>query len=610
MYATRFTTARAASGCPSSNYAAAGPLTGITNFTNAVSSLNILPTARLDPNAIKLMGLYPLPTGSGFASNFYYSPELTLNVHQYDIRIDHNLSSKDVLWGVFDWYHAYQVMPGSLPGVADGGGYGVGVSDSPHYAIAVNETHTFSPSLLNEFNLGLDKNTDNIFPPYNTDYTIPSGFGIPGVPDYTYNGGLPNISISGINTLGVSGYQPVLRAIHSIEAADTVTKTQNKHTLIVGYQMFSLQSNIFQPPAGKGNFTFSGEYSDIPNANSGYNGMADLLLVPEASLVSGGVNDLGGLSSFSATPGNYVRIHRWYIGAFFQDNYKVTPKLTLNLGLRWDHFTPNFEIHNRSANMIASGGNGPGGVYLMPISTCGQAGTGFINLLAKDGTSLQCTANATEQKSQFINFAPRIGLAYSISPRFVIRGGYGIAYGAMDNVGAGSQNAYNFPFEYSYSFTSANSQTPVTITTGGPTATLENALTQVNLTNPQAVNPEGLQLQSNQYNYQVPYSQTYNLTLQRQIGNFDSIQAAYVGNNGKHLDNLGVYNKPSAILPPGANVYDYIPFPDFALGGSYVSTNGVSTYNSLQVSYNHELHYGLALLANYTYSKCMTDLAA
>lgn len=587
-----------------------GSVAGITNFTGYAPELNTLPAGRLDPNAVKLLGVYPHPTAGGFASNFFYSPTTDLNIHQYDIRIDHNLSNKDLLWGVFDWYHINQNLPGSLPGVAQGGGYGVGESDSPHYAVAVSYTHIFSPTLLNEFHIGLDKDTDNIFPLNGTDLTIPQQFGIQGVPQFPQNGGLPNITISGLNTLGVSGYQPVLRAIHSIETADTVTKTWNKHTFIMGYQLFSLQSNIFQPPAGKGDFSFTGQYSDIPNNNSGFVGIADLLLAPQASTVPGGISNLGGLSSFTASTANYVNIHRWYMGAFFQDNYKIMPNLTLNLGLRWDHNTPNYEIHNRSANMVANGGNGPGGIYYMPKATCSQAPPAFVSLLAKDGISLQCISNANEQNFQSLNFAPRLGFAYSVTPHLVVRGGYGISYGALDNIGAGSQNAYNFPFEYTLAFTSANSQTPLTIAPGGPTPTLENALTQVNLTDPQTANPEGLHLASNQFHYQTPYIQTYNLAVQQQLGNADSIQFAYVGDNGRHLDNLGVYNTPSQILPPGANLFDFVPFPDFSLSSSYVSTNAISSYNSLQVTYNHATSHGLSLLANYTYSKCMTNLAA
>lgn len=587
-----------------------GSVAGITNFNGYKSYLNRLPANRLDPNAIKLLRIYPLPTSSGFADNYYYSPTMNLNIHQYDIRVDHNLSNNDLLWGVFDWYHTKQNLPGSLSGIADGSGYGVGISDSPHYATAVSYTHIFSPTLINEFHVGLDKDTDNIFPLNGTNYNLPAEYGIQGVPEFQYNGGLPPISISGINSIGVDVYQPVLRAIHSIETSDTATKTWNKHTFIVGYQIVSLRSNIFQPPYGKGSYTFSGQYSDIPNENSGYNGIADLLILPKEAAFPNGVNNLGGLSSFSASTSSYVDIHRWYMGAFFQDNYKVLPNLTLNLGLRWDHFTPNDEVSNRSANMVANGGNGPGGIYYIPKSTCNQAPDSFVNLLKTDGISLQCTDNSTEQAAQYINYAPRLGFAYSVLPRLVIRGGYGIAYGALDNIGAGSQNAYNFPFEYTLSFSSANSVTPLTITDGGPTATLENALAQVNLTDSQKVNPRGLKLVSNQYHYHVPYTQTYTLAVQRQIGNNDSVQVAYVGDNGRHLDNSGVYNSASKILPPGTDIYDYVPFPDFSLSSSYISTNAISSYNSLQVTYNHEISHGLSMLANYTYSKCMTNLNA
>jgi hypothetical protein len=583
---------------------------GITNFTGLTSQLNMIPAGRLDPNAIKILQLFPSPNLPGFIGNYFQSPTERVTVNQYDIRIDHNLGDNDLLWGVYDVYNIIQFEPGSVPGLATGAGYGVGTSNSPHYAVAISYTHIFSPTLINEFHLGLDKDVDNIIPLNGNTPGIPEQFGIQGVPYYPGNGGLPPIYIQDLNALGISGYNPVNRAIHSIEVSETLTKNHNSHSFKGGYQLTSLQSNLEQPPAGKGNFSFNGGFSDIPNVTSGLNGISDFLLSPIASEVPAGVNNLGGPSSFSASSYAYVDIHRWYMGAFFQDDWKITPKLTLNLGMRWDHITPNKEIDNRQANFVGAGtGNGPGGTFLMSNATCNQATASFVTLLAKDGIKQSCGSSNTQQVYPSINFAPRVGFAFTATPRLVIRGGYGIAYGALDNVGAGGQNAYNFPFVWSYSFSAPNTQTPIQIVPG-QTATIENAVASVNLTTPANVNPEGLALVSNQYHYQLPYTQTYNLGIQRQFGNHDSVLVAYVGDVGRHLDNLGTTNDNSEILPPGINNYSYIPFPDFSRGSSYVSTTAQSNYNSLQVTYNHQFSGGLSMLANYTYSKCMTDLQA
>ena len=110
-----------------------------------------------------------------------------------------------------------------------------------------------------------------------------------------------------------------------------------------------------------------------------------------------------------------------------------------------------------------------------------------------------------------------------------------------------------------------------------------------------------------QYNFQTPYVQMVNLTVQDQFTNHDSIQLGYVGTMGRHLDNLGYNNSPSQILPTSANAQNYVPYPSFARNATYETTNATSSYNSMQLTYEHQLGYGLSALANYTWSKCMSD---
>ena len=187
-----------------------------------------------------------------------------------------------------------------------------------------------------------------------------------------------------------------------------------------------------------------------------------------------------------------------------------------------------------------------------------------------------------------------------------MRGGYGIAYGALGNLGYGGTLGTNYPFEYTVSATSTSSQTPLLLSSGA-TATMENTFGTINLTDPTQVNGANVALYGRQYNFQTPYVQTYNLTVQYQFTNRDSIQTGYVGTVGRHLDNLGTHNSPSEILPPGVSQTPYLPFPSFSPKSTYETTNGSSSYNSLQTTYQHDFNAGLILLANYTYSKCMTD---
>jgi hypothetical protein len=240
----------------------------------------------------------------------------------------------------------------------------------------------------------------------------------------------------------------------------------------------------------------------------------------------------------------------------------------------------------------------------------------FDALLATSNISLDCVSSSTLGDAQKTNFSPRVGFAYRVTPTIVVRGGYGISYGALGNLGYGGTLGTNYPFIYTITQNAPSSQAPLVLS-NGQTATMENTFSTINLSDPTQVNGAGINLYGRQYNYQTPYSQTFNLTTQNQFTNHDSFQIAYVATLGRHLDNLGVNNSPSEILPVGTNIsqipsasnnyQSFVPYPHFAPNAIYESTNAGSSYNSMQTTYQHETSYGLTLLANYTFSKCFSN---
>lgn len=597
----------AAGGCPAGNYGPAGPLSGITNFAapSQEALLNIIPTARLDANAVKLLGVYPAPTGPGLTDNFINVPKTVHNTNTYDIRIDENINANNSLFGVFDRSLFTTDVPSQLPGLAVG--ENGGRTDSlPAYAWAVGYTHIFTPTFTNEMHVGMvhsDKLQQSV---YGNTFNIPQQYGIQGVQQVANNGGIPPITINGLTHIGVGNYTPTLQYVYSIEGADAVTKVFRNHTFKTGLQVDDLEGDISQPPQGRGDFNFNGQYTDIPNKNSNLTGIGDLLVTPETSLV-GGVANVGGMSSFSGSNIAATDDHRWYLGAYFQDDWKATTNLTLNLGLRWDYFTPYAEVHGRQANFIAAGGNGSTGTYYMSKKGCAVArSASFDALLTSSNIALDCVSGLTLGNAQKSNFAPRVGFAYRLTPKLVVRGGFGTAYGALGNLGYGGTLGTNYPFVYVASFPSPDSQHPLLLS-NGQTATMEQAFTTVNFQDPTINSGKGLNLYGREYNFQTPYVQTENLTLEDQFTNHDAIQIGYVGTQGRHLDNLGYNNSPSEILPPGTNPQNYVPFPSFNRNATYETTNASSSYNSLQTTYEHQMSSGLLLLANYTLSKCMSD---
>ncbi|MGC1782415.1 MAG: TonB-dependent receptor [Acidobacteriaceae bacterium] len=588
-----------------------GSLASKMDFTGDTAQLNIIPAGRLDPNAVKLLGVYPAPTSSGFANNYYTSPKEPTNTNSYDIRIDENFNANNNLFGVYDRSLYSSTVPSSLPGIAVG--ETGGRNDSfPAWAFAVGYTHIFTPTLTNEMHVGVvhsDKLQQSF---YGNTFGIPAQFGIGGIQQVANNGGLPPISFSSatnastLTHIGVGNYTPTLQYVYSIEGADSVTKVFRSHTFKTGVQVDDLEGDISQPPQGRGDFNFYGQYTDIPNVSSGLNGIGDLLITPIPSTV-GGPNYVGGMTSFSGSNIAATDDHRWYIGAYFQDDWKVTPDLTLNLGLRWDYFTPYAEVHGRQANFIPVGGNGNSGTYYVPNSGCQVArSAGFNTLLTTSNISLDCVSGLALGNAQKVNFAPRVGFAYRVKPTVVLRGGFGTTYGALGNLGYGGTLGTNYPFVYEATFNSPDSNHPLLLSNGAP-ATMEEAFTTVNFQDPTVNNGQGLNLYGRQYNFQTPYVQTVNLTAQDQFTNHDSIQVGYVGTMGRHLDNLGYNNSPTEILPPSVNPQSYVPFPSFARNATYETTNATSSYNSLQATYQHQMASGLYLLANYTWSKCLSD---
>ncbi|HEV2247500.1 MAG TPA: TonB-dependent receptor [Terriglobia bacterium] len=584
-----------------------GSLTGVMNFTSpaAIALLNMLPAGRLDPNAIKLLNLYPAPTGSGFLQNFVYDPVTLNDSNQFDARIDHNFSAQDQIFGVVDWENNPFVNPSPLPGLADGHNNDGYSGNFGHDALALSETHLFSSTMINEARFGYNRNPEINVNPTAATMGIPAQFGIQGIPQIPNNGGLPNISIGGLQQLGTHQFTPTIQRTQVYDATENLTKVKGRHTIKAGIQFDHIRAWIIQPTASHGHFGFSGTYTSVPNQLDGNNvGIAQLLLTPVASTVPGGYNNVGGADNVSASNFSATDDQRNYVGLYFNDDWRLSQKLTLNLGLRWDYFTPYWETYGAQGNFIPAA---PGSAeFLLPKRRCNEPlSTSFTTLLQTDGIAFQCASGLTLGNGQKTNFAPRVGFAYQLLPKLVVRAGYGIFYGALDNIGFGPNLGRNYPFLFNFGYSSPNPYQPITFPNGS-IATLENGLSAISFT-PANVVANGLGLNARQYNFLTPYTEAYNFTLQYQLTPSQTVDIAYVGSGGRHLDTDTGANEPSIILPPGQNPQKYVPFPDFLRRSTYETTQASSYYNSLQVTYRRQLSQGLSLLADYTYSKCRDD---
>ena len=345
----------------------------------------------------------------------------------------------------------------------------------------------------------------------------------------------------------------------------------------------------------------------------------------------GGPNGVGGAQEVDASNIAKTYDQRSYLAFYFQDDIKLSPVFTLNLGLRWDYFSPISETNGAQANFVQTGPPTGGPIYLIPAtgkadrhlsSTANNPslnGNGFLDLLAKDNIALGSTnkyGNALVQ-TQKHNFAPRAGFAFQTTPKLVVRGGIGLFFNSFENQGYGPNIGENYPFVYNFNFKGDGSDTsPFSAgpnpygtcgTAGvGGSAPIGTGLSCAAFT-PLAVNAKGLSLQGLQFDYQTPRTLSTNLTFQYALSNTLSAQASYVFTDGSNLQQGIGDNRPSKLLPANISTTPYVPFPDFNQNASYQRTLGSSIYNGLQTKLEQQLSNGLSYLFTYTYSKTLSD---
>ena len=610
-------------------FGSCGPTT--TTYTLAGCALNQLPAGRLDPNAVKLLNLYPTPTTGGFTTNFTSSPSLYEHKNAFDIRVDYNASEKDQIFGRFSYADDPQFIPGIFGGIADGGGFQQGDQTAKSDQAVVGYTHVFTPTVVNVARVGFNHLHTTRSGPEGSTQGIPAQFGIQGVPQTSNNGGLPAIVISGLNELGSNDFLPSDEVSQTVQVTDDFTKIYGKNNFKMGMEYQTVNFNTLQPAYSRGEFDFNGNFAGVPGAGTAdQTGRAQFLLTPTLTSVTGGVDGVGGANEIHASNINKTYDQRSYLAFYFQDDIKLTPTFTLNLGLRWDYFSPISETNGGQSNFIESGP--PNGVptYLIPAS--GKAirslsstannpalnGQGFLDLLAKDGIALGSTnkyGNALVQ-TQRHNFAPRAGFAYQATDKLVVRGGIGLFFNAFESAGYGPNIGENYPFSYNFDF-KGNGSDSAPLSSGpnpyGSCATAVHGSAPIGTGlscaafTPLAVNAAGLALQGLQFDFSTPRTLSTNLSFQYAITNTMTAQVAYVLTDASDLQ-VGVgNNNVHQLVPANTSTTPFVQFKDFSQGGSYQRSLGSSIYNGLQTKLEQQFHNGVNYLITYTYSKALTD---
>ncbi|MBZ5724312.1 MAG: TonB-dependent receptor [Acidobacteriia bacterium] len=568
----------------------------------------------LSPLALKIINLVPLPNAPGVTSpNFNNFANRAQTARTFDARIDHHLNEKTTVYGRYSFNDVTTLTPTGFPDAGDlnpGGNFN-GSFPGPNTTRAqnaqLNLVHVFRPDLVLELKGGYTRAAMQSLG-INAGKNAATELGFPCNAASCINTGdiqtfgLPQLNIQGFQGLGDATFVPLLQFDNTFQYNGALTWTHNSHNIKFGAALIRRQFSIAQSQTARGSFSFNGSTTAAPApVVNGLPGTAN----PFASTTDGTVNNANnsgaGLANFllgapvtvarNVTPG-LPGYRSWEPGVYVQDDWRVNRWLTLNLGMRYDIFTPKTEVHNRESNFD-------------PVT----------RLMLLPGSNASASAGVA---TDYGNVAPRIGFAATIGRGMVLRGGYGLTYFPGDYT---SQAFLKNP-PLTYALNCGSSTTGNIVNTGCPAGfgTLAQGVPVPSTTFPTTSTSTGPTLDLTQLpitvglravatDFQASYEHQFNVTLERQIGS-NVVSAGYIGQRGRDL----VMDLPdiNRALPSGISTPNPRPFASLNKVSSieYLTTHGTSSYNAMQLSFQRRFSRGLSLTSGYTYAHGIDDITA
>jgi hypothetical protein len=535
---------------------------------NAVFPGDVIPASLFSPIALSLMQYYPLPNRNNLQNNFLATANNVSNWDSFLGKIDHRFSTSDSMAFIYQVRLNRAIAPWAG---SDLGTFGNGTSS--HVSLGgLDYTHMFSPTLLTEAHFGFSRTWDN-------EHNLGAGLdtasqlGIQGSTKAPLFEGLPLITVLNFLPIGYAANEPVQFAVTNIQAGDKFTLVKGSHILKWGVDIQRMRFN--QPFFNNSRGTIA-----ISNPWTG-DSIGDLLLgLPNNSSITAQITR------------NYLRATD--IGSFFNDDWKITHALTLNLGMRYEIDKPPYDRYGRTASFI------PGINKIIVASdktlpTLNQM-VAQANLTGLVGLANQYGLPQSLVYTNYKNFAPRIGLAWRPlnSRRTVIRSGYGIFYAGnlLNDIRLGLGTA--FPFSSNQNFARVASDTSA-LTLANP---FPQALAKLGGTN----TATGIQLHA-----PTGYLQSYNLTIEREISRAGVLEVAYVGSKGTHLGRQYNLNMPyRSIANYEATGGFPLPVPGLSTI-NYWDFGSNSNYNAGQISFRKRAAGGFFYRLNYSFSKSIDD---
>lgn len=532
-----------------------------TSATRTAFPGNVIPTSRIDPIALKFINLYPAPTNAALGSNFTTTVDREQTSDTFDIRLDHRFNNNRTLYARYSDNAVETKVPGVfgiVNGVDPGGsaaGFG-GPSLADAWGLHLNYLEIIRPTLLFEAKAGkMFFNTESLPETYGEN--IASSYGLQGINVDDRTSGLPNFAVAGYTTLGDPRFVPILLKNDTWQGQLSLTNSRGAHNLKAGLGIVRRAFSPIQSNDGTGLYTFTAAPTNN-GAGGGGDAMAAFMLgypfqVARAHLVAD------------------TALETWEPSLFVQDDWRARDWLTLNLGLRYDIFTPITEADGEISNLDVASLQ-----FLIP----GQSGTG----------------DTAGVKTDYGNLAPRIGFAATVRDGTVFRGGYGLSF--FPSSMASNAVLRNAPFTFTYAATSAAGS-------GG----VPNVFFSTPLPTPVRSTPTvSGTIAAVDTNLKSSYLHQYNLMLEQQVWG-SSVTVGYVGSKGRRLW-MAVPNLNYA--PAGAGAINqrrpYFGAAPNLTTLALLKSEGQQDYNALQMAFARRSRGGLTLSANYTLAKGMSDV--
>ena len=521
---------------------------------------NAIPRSRFDATAAKMVELWPQPNFAGFGTrqNFVRNPPWNTTRDQYDFRADHNLTENDKIFGRFS-LNRFDNLRGSVfeTPARCGQNNDRAFDDNDARSAAFSYTRILRPTLINEFRYGfirqkVDKRELSTEPASE----INAKYGINGIPASDRLFGLPNFNLGGalgFTGLGEPGSMPNFK-IHQVhQYLNNLSWNRGRHNFKFGADLRWNRSDIFGGATGHGNLSFNGTFTRIS--------FGDFLL---------GWPNGASLTSFLQ---GAMRFQNYMLYAL--DDWKLTPRLTLNLGLRYELTSPWVEKYDNMNRLDL--GAGPNFGAIVYANACG---------------SWSCRGLVQTDTD---NWAPRVGLAYQLSSSTIARLSGGVFYGGQGSLGADARGINNWPHNRSVTAQSTPTAPALQLSAGYPADFLGST----------TVAPQNLNWNVWEYGYKAPTIYQWNAALQREIFANLAVTIAYVGSSSNFL--LESYNWNGSDIGPPATERQRRRIPTWN-EISFRAPFGQANYHGLDVQLERRYASGLYFSAAYTWGHSIDNI--